>query len=271
MSERPLIWPMRAILWIGGGFVLVAGIQLFLFTTRTDDLFAWTIDSRITASFLGAFYGSAAVLALLSAREPVWSRARLGVPGVLAFVWLTLAATLLHLEPFHLDEGDAFARIAAWVWLVIYVVEPPLLTLAFVLQLRAAGENPPRSDPVPRSLTILLLAQAALLLVLGAALFAAPLDVAEVWPWPLTELTARAIAAWLVALGGLLAAIAWEGDRSRIRIGLWMLVTFVVLQAIALARYGDELDWSSPEAVIYLAALAVIAVTGAWGWRACTG
>lgn len=271
MPERPLIWPMRAILWIGGGFVLVAGIQLFVFPTRTDEFFAWTIASGMSATCLGSFYASAAVLALLSAREPVWSRARLGVPGVLAFVWLTLAATLLHLDLFHLDEGDTQARIAGWTWLVIYVVEPPLLLLAFVLQLRAPGGNPPRSDPLPRSFRALLLVQSALLLALGAVLFAVPLDVAEIWPWQLTELTGRAIAAWLVAVGGLLAAIAWEDDRSRIRLGTYLLVALAALQAIALARFGEELDFSSVEAIVYVASVASLGVTGAWGWRTSTG
>lgn len=262
---------MRAILWIGGGFVLIAGIQLFVFPTRTDEIFAWTINSQMSAACLGSFYGSAAVLALLSARQQVWSRARLGVPGVLAFVWLTLAATLMHLDLFHLDEGDARAQIAAWTWLVIYVVEPPLLLLAFVLQLRAPGGNPPRSDPLPSSFRILLLAQTALLLVFGAVLFAIPLDVAEIWPWQLTELTGRAIAAWLVAVGGLLAAMAWEDDRSRIRLGTYLLVALVALQAIALARFGEELDLSSAEAMVYVASLASLGVTGAWGWRISTG
>jgi len=271
MSERPLIWPMRAILWVGGGFVLVAGVQLFLFPTRTDEIFAWTIDSRMSVTLLGSFYGGAAVLALLSAREPVWSRARLGVPGVLAFVWLTLAATLLHLDLFHLDEGDARAQMAAWTWLVIYVAEPLLLTLAFILQLRAPGGNPPRSDPLPGSYRVLLLSQAALLGALGAVLFAVPLEVAEIWPWQLTELTGRAIAAWMIALGGLLAAIAWEGDRSRIRLGTYMVGTLVSLQAIALARFGGELDSSSVEAMIYVASLASLGLTGVWGWRISTG
>ena len=30
MSKRPLIWPMRAIFRIGGGLLLVAGIQLLV-------------------------------------------------------------------------------------------------------------------------------------------------------------------------------------------------------------------------------------------------
>ena len=141
-----------------------------MFPARTDEIFAWTINSPMSATCLGSFYGAAAVLALLSAREQVWSRARLGVPGVLAFVWLTLAATLLHLDLFHLDEGDTRAQIAAWTWLVIYIVEPPLLLLAFFLQLRAPGGNPSRSDPLPGPFRSLLLLQGALLLALGAVL-----------------------------------------------------------------------------------------------------
>lgn len=271
MSQRPLIWPMRAIFLIGGGFLLVAGIQVFLLSTRTDELFAWTIDSRMSAAFLGGLYLSAAVLALLSAREPTWSRARLGVPGVLVFVWLTLAATLLHLDLFHLDEGGLKAQAAAWIWLVIYVVEPPLLVLAFVLQLRAPGGNPSRSDPLPGPYRALLLAQAAALLALGAVLFAVPLEVAEIWPWQLTELTGRAIAAWLIALSGLLAAIVWEGDGSRIRLGAYMIVALVALQMIALARYGEELELSSAAALVYLASLASLGATGLWGWWISTG
>ena len=271
MSERPLLWPMRAILWVGGGFLLIAGIQLFLFPDRTDEIFAWTIDSRMSATCLGAFYLAAAMLALLSAREPTWARARLGVPGVLVFVWLTLAATLLHLDLFHLDDGGWKAQLAAWTWFVIYVVEPPLLVLAFVLQLRAPGVDPPRSDPLPDAYRAVLVIQAVALLALGAVLFAVPLEVAEIWPWPLTELTGRALAAWVIALGGLLAAIAWEGDRSRIRLGTWTLMALIALQAVALARFGEELDASSASALVYMASLACLGATGVWGARISTG
>ena len=271
MTERPLIWPMRAILWIGGGFVLIAGIQLFGFPGRTEEIFAWTIASRMSAACLGAFYLASAILALLSARETTWSRARLGVPGVIAFVGMMLLATLLHIDLFHLDEGDARAQAAAWTWLTIYAVEFPLLLLAFVLQLRVAGKNPARSERLPGFYRGVLVVQAAALVALGAALFAIPLDVAEIWPWKLTELTGRAIAAWLVALGGLLAAIAWEGDRTRIRLGAYMVVGLIALQAIALARAGGELDFGSAGATIYLASLACLGLTGAWGWRVSSG
>ena len=71
----------------------------------------------------------------------------LGVPGILAFVWLTLIATLIHLDLFHLDSNGFAAQLAAWVWLAVYVVEPPVLTWAFVAQLRAPGRGPAPPRP----------------------------------------------------------------------------------------------------------------------------
>ena len=270
-SERALIWPMRALLYVGGGFVLVAGLQLWFFADRTDEIFAWTIDVEITAAFIGSCYWSAAVLALLSARQQTWARARLGVPGVLAFIWLTLLATLLHLDLFHLDASDSKAQVAGWVWLVIYVAEPPLLLWAFIAQLRAAGAKPSRPNPLSRPYRFLLAGQAAILLAFGAALFVAPTDVGRAWPWELTELTGRAIAAWLIAFGGLLAAIWWENERSRIRLGMYALLALVLLEAVALARFGDEVAWSGAGAIVLIAFIASVLAVSLYGWRISTG
>ena len=265
MSERTLHPLMRAILLVGGIFVVIAGIQLYVFPGRTDELFAWTIASELSAATLGAFYLSAAVLALGSARQETWARARLGVPGILVFVWLTLIATLIHLDLFHLDSDGFVAQVAAWVWLAVYVIEPPVLTWAFVAQIRVPGGNPDCPDPLPGGYRVVLYALAGVLFLFGAALFIAPLDVADLWPWPLTELVAQAIAAWIIALSGFLAAIAWENERSRIRLGLALPLAFVALQALALARFGDEVDWGSAESVAFVAALAAIGGAGAWG------
>src|SRR4051812_20818448 len=87
---RPTTPGMRVILLIGSFFVLVAGIQLFVLTEYTEALFAWPIRPPLTAAFLGAFYWTAFTLAFMSARQAVWAHARVGVPGVLVFVTLTL-------------------------------------------------------------------------------------------------------------------------------------------------------------------------------------
>ncbi|MBA3629040.1 MAG: hypothetical protein H0W55_05095 [Actinobacteria bacterium] len=48
---------MRKLLWIAGFLVFLAGMQLFVFTERTEIWFAWTIDVPLTAAFLGAATG----------------------------------------------------------------------------------------------------------------------------------------------------------------------------------------------------------------------
>src|SRR5712691_4655031 len=50
---------MRVALYVGSFLVFLAGIQLFVLTTRTDHYFAWTIANPFTAAFLGAFYWTA--------------------------------------------------------------------------------------------------------------------------------------------------------------------------------------------------------------------
>jgi hypothetical protein len=271
MSERPLIPLMRAILWVGGFFVLVAGVQLWVFSGRTDDYFAWTIQSEMSAAFIGSFYWAASILALLSATRQTWARARLGVPGVLAFVWLTLIATLIHLDLFHLDDGPFTAKAAAWTWLVIYVVEPPVLLLAFVLQLRTPGGNPPRVDRLPDGYRAVLAALGGILIALGLAMFVVPLEVADHWPWALTELTSRAIGGWMVAMGGLLFAMRWENERGRIRLGTYVPTAFSGLAAVALIRFSDEVDLGSACGVALVALIAALAAAGAYGWRISTG
>jgi pimeloyl-ACP methyl ester carboxylesterase len=128
------------------------------------------------------------------------------------------------------------------------------------------GANPSRPNPLPGPYRALLAAQAAVLVAFGAALFVAP-DVGEAWPWELTDLTGRAIAAWLIAVGGLLAAIWWENERSRIRLGVYLLLALVPLQAIALARFGDAVDWSGAAAFVVIAFMATVLAAGAWGLR----
>jgi hypothetical protein len=263
--ERELFWGMRAILWAGGGFVFLAGVQLFGLSDRTDELFAWTIEPPTTAAFLGACYWAAAVLAFASALQPTWARARIGVPGVLVFIWLTLLATLIHLDKFHLDEGETRAKIAGWTWLVIYLLEPPALLAAYVFQLRMPGADPPRDRPLPRALRGALAGLAVFFSGFGAALYVAPLDVGKLWPWPLTPLTGRATAAWIVALGLLLAAMAWEDDRVRVRTGWALLATLVPLAVAAPLRFDEAVDWGSPEMVAYLALAAVLFALAGYG------
>jgi hypothetical protein len=260
---RRVVPAMRWVFVVGSVLVSAAAFQLFVLTDHTDEFFAWTIDSGLSAAFLGAFYVTALVLAIGSASASGWADARIGVFGVWLFVTLTLAATLLHLDTFHFDGPGLIARGAAWLWLAIYLVEPPAVLVAIVLQLRAPGRDHPGERPLPAWYRAMLVAQAVFLLFVGLWLFLAPSPV-EWWPWALTPLVARAMAAWLLGLAMVLGSAAWANDRKGIRIATWSYVVLGVLQLVAVARYAGDLDGGA-STVVYLAVLVLLVVTGALG------
>jgi hypothetical protein len=250
---KPVIPAMRWLLIVAGLLVLGAGNSLFLFSTRTDDYFAWTIGNPLTAAFLGAAFWSSCALELLSAREDAWSRARLAVPAVLIFTILTAIATMIHRDLFH----DTWI---AWAWIAIYLLVPPVLMIVLGMQLRAPGVDEPRQFPLPDWLRVLSVVQGVVLLGAGCALMLAPNDAMTIWPWPLTELTGRAIGAWLISLGVIAIQAAWENDFLRVRATAIAALLMAVLQSVALVRYPDTVAFSSIEGVAYLLALANVAV-----------
>jgi hypothetical protein len=231
-------------------------------------LFAWTIKNPLTAAFLGAFYFTALVLAFLSSRERMWARARVGVPGVFVFITLTFVATLLHLGQFHFHADDVVPKGAAYLWFVIYLVDPLLVAILWPLQLRRPGSDPPREGSMPLWYRAGLAGPAVVLLGLGIALFAAPEHTAGIWPWTLTPITGRVAGAWLWAIGAAAAIGVWERDWRRLRAPLAAYVVLAVLAGVAFARYPGTVDWDHPSAAGLVVLLASMLALGVVGLRA---
>jgi hypothetical protein len=251
---------MRWMLYVAGGFVLIAGFQLFVLTGQTEDYFAWTIDPALTAAFLGAGYWSSAILELGSARRREWSGARLAMPTVLFFTTITLALSLVHLDKFHTDSLFGIA------WLVVYACFPVAMATILFLQLRARESDPPRQSALPSWIRWALAAQATVLVALGTVLYVAPADAASLWPWPLTPLTGRAVGAWLMGTGVIAAHVAIENARERVDIAMLSYAAFGALQLVAVARYWSTPDWSALGKVAYLGFLAGMTAIGLYGW-----
>jgi len=81
----------------------------------------------------------------------------------------------------------------------------------------------------------------------------------------LTPLTSRAVGAWLLALAAGLAMTLVERDWRRIRAAVPTFFAMPVLQAVALARYSDTVDWGSTALWLYLLYLAGLLVLGGLG------
>lgn len=237
------------------------GFFAFVLSESTDRWFAWTIQPPLTAAFLGANYFAAAFLAYLSAREPIWANARLTYAVSIVFITLTSVATLLHLDKFTFDNANG------WLWVIVYFSVPPLLVVLLFAQLRLPGGDPPRRLPLEAWILPVVGLQALVSLSIGVALFVAPSATDFLWPWQLTPLTARAVAAWLLALAAGLISTLWERDWARIRVSTLTYTAIPLFQFLALARYSDTVNWGEFGVWAYLAFLTSILFLGVFGIR----
>jgi hypothetical protein len=257
MIARPSPFTRLFLLQLAAVLVIV-GFPLFVLSSQTDEYFAWTIQPPLTAAFLGANYWGSAVLAALCARERTWAAARVTIPGIFVAGTLLLVATLLHIEPFHMDTARG------WIWVILYAGLPPAVALVVIVQRREPGDDPPRKAPLSRAARAVLLAQAAVFLGVGGALFIAPADTASIWPWELRDLAARAVAAWLLAIGTTILASLRENDWSRLTAPMAGYAAIAALQLLALARYSDT-PQDDASAWLYLAFALSVLVVGAAG------
>jgi hypothetical protein len=261
----------RAALLVSSGLAAGAGFQLFVGTEDTDRFFAWTIQPPLTAAFLGGAYWGALGLIALAARERQWVNARVALIATITLVVLLFVVTLAHLERFHTDSDDALTLVGTWIFISTYGWLPVLLLAALVAQLRAGGEDPPRTAPLATWMRATLAVHGTLLLGFGISFLIAPVATAVVWPWTLTPLTGRALGAWLFAVGVAATAGLWENDWRRIRAPLAAYVALAVLEAVALVRYPGTPDWGHPGAWAIAAVLASMLAVGVAGLRIVAG
>lgn len=255
---------------------LLAVIQLLVLSDVADRLWAWTIRTELTAAFLGAAYGAGFVLAVVSLKQDDWSRIRVPIVTVTVFTWLTAAATVIHLHRLHMVDGPLFPRVVAWTWVAVYLVVPLACLAVVVRQERRRVRPEVVLRPMPDWLTALLAIEGAVLGTAGVVLFASgstvhhhePRMAAGFWPWELMPLSAQIIGAWLIALGLAAALAIRQGDLSRLLVSGVTYTAFGVFQFVAVIWYWPQLRRDDAWLWAYLLLLAVIVLTGAYGWRA---
>ena len=257
----------RRLLFAFGTLTLLAFVVLFGGAAATDRYFAWTIKPPATAAFLGAAYAAGFVLVVLGMRRGSWLALRTPFVTILIFTVITLAATLLHLDRFHFAAERPVARFAAWFWMAVYVVVPLLMIIFLLRQRHAAPAVDHRPRPMPRLVRVLLVIQGVTFLGLGVVLFAFPGTQAVLWPWTLTPLTARSVAAWLIAFGVCAFLAVRTGDLARLGVPAWSYALLAILQLVVLARYPADIRWSSPATWTYVALLVSILINSGYGLR----
>lgn len=196
-------------------FLLAAFLILYIWPETTGRLFAWEIASPLTAAWMGAGYLSGAYFfaRVLTGRR--WHHVSGGFLPIAAFTAAMLLATLLHWQTF--DPAHWPFR----VWLALYLVTPVLVPALWVINRRRDNGAPEAADRLVPVLLGRVLFVVGLLMAAGALfLLLAPAAAAEVWPWPLTPLTARVLAGWQALLAVGLLTISRERRWSAWRIPL---------------------------------------------------
>jgi hypothetical protein len=134
----------------------------------------------------------------------------------------------------------AHHHVAFWLWAGLYFTTPFLVIGAWLGNRRYAAP-PARDDVLIRPAERAVIAVVGLVaLVQGAVMFVAPSAVIDLWPWPLTPLTCRVVAA-VFCLGGAAAGVWLDARWTSVRLMLQVEVVMLLLILVAAVRARDEM------------------------------
>ncbi len=215
-------------------FLVVAWVILYLFTGHTARVWAGTIPFTMTSMVLASAYLGGAYFFLRVAGERHWHSVAIGFLAVTTFATLLGVATLLHWDKF------LHHHVAFWLWASLYFTTPFLVIGAWFANRRYAAV-PADGDVMLRPTERAVIALVGLAaLVMGAVMFVAPSSVIDLWPWPLTPLTCRVMAA-VFCLGGAGAGVWLDPRWTSVRLMLQVEVIMLVLILVAAVRARDEM------------------------------
>jgi hypothetical protein len=237
--------------WVGGFivFFLVDAAQLLLLAPdMTDDLWAWEILPETTAMVLASAYVGGAYFFVRVVLGAPWRQVAAGFLPVIVFVWFAAAATFLHLDRF-IEENIAFAA-----WISLYTLTPIAIPLLYAWERRRAGAGE-RGEALPSGVRVVLGAVGGAVVAGAVVMLVSPSTAIDEWPWSLTPLTTRILAAVIALYGTVWVSAALNGTRAGTRIPFHALALALAFFLLALVRGGDDVDWDNALAPI-LAGLA---------------
>jgi hypothetical protein len=235
VSRDDRILPVTRIVAAAVTVVLVVawGI-LYLFPSQTEDLFAWTIRPDETALFMGAAYLAGGYWFFSVARGELWHHFSAYFPGVTLFTAMLGIATIISWEVFHRGQLTFF------VWVFLYATTPLVVPALYLANRRTDPGTPEPEDlEVPGALRLAAAATGAAMLAFALVVFCAPQVAIGIWPWQLSDLTARVISAFFAAPGLGLLMLSRESRWSG-----WRPLVLHVVAGTALPLTAAALGWS---------------------------
>jgi hypothetical protein len=241
-------------------FLVLAFVVLYVFPGDTDRLFAWTIKPTLTAMVLGAVYLGGAYFFLRAAWTSQWHTVKAGFLPVCTFATLMGIATVIHWDRF------SHHHVAFWLWAGLYFTTPWLVFAVWWSNRRTDPQPAADEHLVPRPVATLIGLVGVLAGATSAFVFLDPARAIAWWPWTLTPLTARVMAAILalgVAAVGTLRERRWSSMRIMVEVEAFMLV----LIAVAVLRAHGQLDTGRPLTWLFGLGFALVLVASAWMYR----
>lgn len=243
-------------------FLVVAAFLLFVFPSRTGELFAWPIEPPLSAFLLASAYVGGIWFFLRVITAGRWHRVKHGFPAVVVFAGALLLATLLHLDRFS-------SNLSFWTWMVLYATTPFVVAGLAIAQRRQDPHTPDADDyRIPRG------ARGALVLIgvsafsFGLAVFVAPGPATQFWAWQLTPLTAQVTGAVLSLTGIVNAALLWDARWSAFRVLFQAQCLSLAAIAVSLGVRWEDLLWDRPLTPVFVGligvALALYAAFTVW-------
>lgn len=236
---------------------------LYVLPNRTGELFAWPVRPPMTAMMLGAAYLGGAYFFARVIKTKYWHTVALGILPVSAFAGFLGVATIIHWNRF--TQG----HIAFILWAILYFILPFVLLYTWWRN-RVTDPHEPdaRYRPLPKPARIYLAAVGFLLIIISLLLFLFPGVMIPTWPWTLTPLTARVMAA-MFALPGIVGVnIALDARWSAARYILQAQIGAIVLIVLAMLIARSDFDWSRSVSWTFFAGMSLLgaSLVGIYMW-----
>jgi hypothetical protein len=248
-----ILGPTRIGVWILFVLALANGAYLYLLPGAANPDYAWQIKPPVAAAFIGAgFLAGTLATGLVLFAATRWRSLATLPPALWVLATTLLAATLIHNDRFRWDFPPT------WVWLLVYATVPLIVPVLVLLQHRVREPAPP-ADPALNLVRVLSAIGGAVLIAGAAALFIAPADVSDRWPWALTPLLARAVAAWYAMVGTMLLVCASQlRRRSEAVIPYATLAAWCLLLLALPLLHPDDVTRSGGEFVAWLVVMVAL-------------
>ena len=234
--------------------LLYASTVLVLFPGHTHDLWAWRIRAHMSSFALAVPYTAGIYYFVRLLLDGRWHRFAAGFLPVGTFVTAEGIATVVHWDLFTRDMPPF------WLWTFLYLTTPFIVPVLWWRNRRTDPGSPEDDDAVLPvfARTGFLVAGVSQLAIAGFLLLF-PGTAIDIWPWPLTPLTARSTAGWF-AFGLVGVMLARETRWSAARVVIEAMMIGFAIALVGVARAWDEFDHGRVTTWIFLATVAAMLV-----------